>query len=349
MRKKRIFAKPVEEVFHEMTAQTGRKGSSQPLVSVVTACYNEERHLAQCIESVLSQSYGNFEYIIVNNCSTDRSLEIARTYAEKDSRIRVLDNEVFLSSDGNCNHGLRQISADSRYCKMVFGDDWIFPECLERMVTVAEAHPSVGIVGAYRLDDRKVNCDGLPYPSVVTSGREICRKHLLDGLFLFGSSTTLLFRSDIVHSRNPFYTETSVHADTEACYEILRDHDFGFVHQVLTFTRRDNGSLTGMAQRYRPNILDDLIVLKKYGRYYLDETEYSACLDRSHARYYDFLSESILSRKPADFWEYHANGLRTIGESIERPRLARHFLCHLAEITLNPLATAGKILRRFEM
>ena len=54
-----------------------------PQVSVVTPVYNGGEYLAQCIESVISQSYGNWEYIIVDNCSTDNSLDIANTYAER--------------------------------------------------------------------------------------------------------------------------------------------------------------------------------------------------------------------------------------------------------------------------
>ena len=56
----------------------------EPLVTVLTPVYNGEDFLAQCIESILAQDYRNFEYIIVNNCSKDRTLEIAQSYAEKD-------------------------------------------------------------------------------------------------------------------------------------------------------------------------------------------------------------------------------------------------------------------------
>ena len=89
------------------------------------------------------------------------------------------------------------MSPESRYCKVVQADDWIFPECLERMVAVAEAHPSVSIVSAYRLEETDVTLDGLPYPSTVVSGREICRRTLLGELYVFGTPTSLLIRSDV--------------------------------------------------------------------------------------------------------------------------------------------------------
>jgi glycosyltransferase involved in cell wall biosynthesis len=114
----------------------------EPLVSVVTPVYNGEDFLTECIESVLRQTYGNYEYIIVNNCSTDRSLEIALNYAKKDGRIRVESNRQFLGVIANHNTAFRLICSDSKYCKVVSADDWLFPECLTRMVGVAEANPS---------------------------------------------------------------------------------------------------------------------------------------------------------------------------------------------------------------
>ena len=116
-------------------------GSHQPLVSVVTPVYNGEKYIAECIESVLRQTYENWEYVVVNNCGTDRTLEIANAYAKKDPRIRVHNNSEFLKIIPNWNHALRQISPESKYCKIVHADDWLFPECIERMVAVSEQHP----------------------------------------------------------------------------------------------------------------------------------------------------------------------------------------------------------------
>ena len=100
---------------------------SQPLVSVVTPFYNTEGYLSECIESVLKQSYDNFEYILSNNCSTDRSSEIAEEYAKQDHRVRLISNGEFLDQVKNYNRALRYISPQSKYCKIVQADDWIIP------------------------------------------------------------------------------------------------------------------------------------------------------------------------------------------------------------------------------
>src|SRR5260370_9114410 len=125
--------------------------TSQPLVSVVTPVYNGAQYLSESIESVLAQTYQNWELIVVNNCSTDDSVEIARRYAAKDERIRIVENEKFLRVIPNHNHALRCISPESKFVKIVFADDWIFPNCLEEMVSLGVKHPSVGIFGAYVL------------------------------------------------------------------------------------------------------------------------------------------------------------------------------------------------------
>src|SRR5713101_6628853 len=94
----------------------------QPLVSVVTPVYNGEKYLAECIESILAQTYQNWEYIIVNNCSTDGSPAIAQAYAKKDARIRIHNNHEFVGMIQNHNIAFRQIALESKYCKMVHAD-----------------------------------------------------------------------------------------------------------------------------------------------------------------------------------------------------------------------------------
>jgi len=295
----------------------------QPLVTVLTPVYNGEKYLEECIESMLSQTYQNWEYLIVNNCSTDRTLEIAERYAEKDHRIHIHNNNKFLSLIQNHNRAFTLISSESKYCKVLQADDWLFPECIEKMVEVAEKYPSVGIVGSYRLDDVKVNCDGLAYPSTVVSGREICRSTLLRGLYVFGSPTTLLFRSELIRNRNPFYNEKNLHADKEACFDILQNSDFGFVHQILSFTRRENEAMTTFAKRFNTYILGDLMILKKYGPIYLSNQEYKTLMERHLKLYYRFLGKNVFKHRDRDFWDFHKKGLEDLGLPINFIKLLR--------------------------
>jgi glycosyltransferase involved in cell wall biosynthesis len=317
-----------------------------PLVSVVTPVYNGERYLPECIESVLSQTYTHWDLTIVDNCSTDRTLDIARQYAAKDSRIRIHCNETFVRVIENHNNAIRQIAPGSKYCKVLAADDWLFAECLERMVGLAEANPSVAIVGAYGLAGAKVLWSGLPYPSTVVPGREACRLALLGELYVFGTPTSVLLRSDIVRSRSAFYNESNLHADTEICYEFLTDNDFGFVHQVLTFSRPREGSLTTYSTRFNTYLGGALEDLVKYGLKYLSAEERQHRIEQHLQSYYRYLGEQVYERRGREFWRLHRGKLAAAGYPLSVTRLARAALSRALELMRSPVRTAGGVARR---
>ena len=318
---------------------------SQPLVSVVIPVYNGAEYLSECIESIFAQTYQNWDCVIVNNCSTDDSGGIAHRYAAKDPRIRVHENQQFLRAVPNYNLGLRQISKESKYCKIVFADDWIFPECLERMVAVGEQHLTIGIIGAYGLQGRQVMWAGLPCPSTLVPGREICRKLYLEDLYVFGTGTSLLYRASLVRDRDPFYNESNLHADSEVCLALLRNWDFGFVNQVLTYTRVRPGSLTSFTNDINTLIAGRLHDLVTYGHDYLIRQEFESCLDKLLTDYYDFLARSLRRRRDRKFWDYHKQKLADAGVGFDRVRLAKSFLSKVASALLNPKDTAERLLR----
>lgn len=294
-----------------------------PLVSIVVPAYNEEANLAECLDSILAQSYKNWNCTIVDNCSTDRSTEIASRYAARDSRIRLHTNASFLTAVANHNAALRLTSPDSKYCKIVFADDWIFPECIERMVSYAEQHTSVGIVGAYGLQGGRIMWSGLPYQNVPFSGRDICRRLFLDDLYVFGTSTSLLFRSDLVRSSDPFYDEANIHSDSETCIALLKEWDFGFVHQVLTVTRERPNSLSTISIDRNTLIAARLYELIKYGPFYLTPPELRACLKRKTSEYYDYLGRSVMiGRRDKAFWAYHKAHMARAGVVLNGAHLA---------------------------
>ena len=322
------------------------KVGHQPLVSVVTPVYNEARYLSECIQSILAQTYREWEYVIVDNCSTDGSGQIARRYAARDSRIKVVTNQKFLPAIRNHNFALRQISADSKYCKVVLGDDWIFPECLDRMVAIAEAHPSIGIVSAYVLEDREVKCVGLPYPSGLICGRDMCRKDLLEKVYAIGSPSSVLYRADLVRSHDPFYDEESIHADTEVYFALLKACDFGFVHQVLTFTRLRPESRSAMSSQVQTCLASKLRILLTHGRDYLSHEEFEACLGQHLSEYYRFLGKSLLLGGHSQLWEYHKRQLAQSGIGFSRLRLAMGTMATLYDAALNPKHSFQKLLKR---
>jgi glycosyltransferase involved in cell wall biosynthesis len=324
-----------------------------PLVSVLTPVYNDGRYLRECIESVLAQRHTNWEYVIVDNRSTDDSLAIAREYAARDRRIRVISNAEHVGVIRNHNIAFRAVSDRALYCKVVQADDWLFPDCLSAMVALAERHPSVAIVSAYRLNgtwvdlDGLVNArelhgpsldlDGLPWLTSVVPGRDMCRASLLGAPYVFGTPTSLLFRADVVRRHPTFYDEASLHSDKSACFEVLRDADFGFVHQVLTYSRAhdEEGTVSAASQEFNTYLAGNLGTLTRYGRECLDPAEYALCVREYLDRYYAYLAKSLLSRPGQEFWEFHRTAMTAVGYPLSRVRLARAVLREAARLPLH--------------
>ena len=306
-------------------------------ISVVTPFYNTAAYLAECIESVLAQTRGDYEYILVDNHSTDGGADIAARYAAKDSRLRVLRPPVFLAQVPNYNFALAQVAAEARFVKMVQADDTIFPTCLADMVALAEAHPSIAVVSSYRLMGEQVKPSGLSHKRTFMTGREACRVVLFDEIYMFGSPTTTLFRADVVRARRPFFVEGRYFEDTEVIFELLADHDFGFVHQVLSFTRTENDSLWGEMSSYNALLLSKRNHLAMYGRRFLTPAEFDTAWQTCDGEYHRFLADAWLRRRDEKFWEFHRKGLATVGDTIDRNRIARDAVRVAAGYVLRPL------------
>src|SRR3989442_14688005 len=93
--------------------RTSWRSSRRPRVSVGMPVYNGERYLAEAVESLLAQADEDFELIICDNAATDRTCEMARSYAARDTRGRYAPNEKNLGAAGNCR----------RVCGVCSGDD----------------------------------------------------------------------------------------------------------------------------------------------------------------------------------------------------------------------------------
>jgi glycosyltransferase involved in cell wall biosynthesis len=310
--------------------------ASQPLVSVVTPVHNGAKYIRECIESVLAQTYANFEFVVMENRSTDDTLEIVQEYAASDARIRVFAPDELLDPDPNANRAVRQIDGASRYVKIVHADDWLYPECLERMVALAETHPNVGVVSAYRLEEARVTLDGLPPSLNVVPGREVCRSTLLGRPwgFLFGSPTATLLRADLVRGRELLYPEdNSFQSDWEVCYQLLEQSDFGFVHQVLTFTRRHNEAESSRYWRAGAERAGQIRLLAKYGPVYLTPAEYERRLAVQLFHYCTYLTGRFPRLADQEFRSHQATDLRRMRADVDPGDVIRGVVRELAHLT----------------
>lgn len=130
---------------------------SNPLVSVVMAVHNGERHLDAALSSILAQTYGNFEVIVINDGSVDSTAERLARY--DDSRLRVLINPTRQGLAVSLNRGLDVAEGD--YVARMDADDLCHPQRIERQVEFMEGHPEIGLLGtACHLIDERGQCVG---------------------------------------------------------------------------------------------------------------------------------------------------------------------------------------------
>jgi len=117
---------------------------SAPKVSVVMAVYNGANYVAGAIESILSQTFRDFEFVIVNDCSEDGTLKVIRSY--KDGRIIVFTNKKNLGQTKSLNVGIRQ--ARGSYIARIDADDFSYPKRLEKQLEFFRQNPDFDVCGA---------------------------------------------------------------------------------------------------------------------------------------------------------------------------------------------------------
>jgi hypothetical protein len=144
-------------------------------VSVVMPVYNGEKHLREAIDSILAQSFTDFELVMVNDGSTDRGVEIIESY--HDPRIRLIENSLGKGVVGARNTGIAH--ARGEYIAMMDCDDIACPTRLEEQVAFLDAHPDYGMVGA---DIELIDENNRPTGEV---GRYTLASEMIPSLLLF--------------------------------------------------------------------------------------------------------------------------------------------------------------------
>ena len=161
---------------------------TRPTVSVLLTAYNRAPYIASSIESVLSQTFGDFELLITDNCSTDGTFDIAKRYESLDPRVRVVLNERNLGQFGNRNRAAEL--ARGSLLKYHDSDDLMYPHCLAAMVPMLLAEPTAG----FGLSTGN-HWPGGPCPMLLTPRMAYQREFFGEGLFNCGPGGAL-FRAD---------------------------------------------------------------------------------------------------------------------------------------------------------
>jgi hypothetical protein len=126
-----------------------------------------------------------------------------------------------------------------------------------------------------------------------------------------------------VRKRQPFYDESTLHADTEACFDVLSESELGFVHQVLTYTRRHKAAVTKYASwlgTYRPSQISTHV---RYGHTYLSQEEYERRLAAMVVDYWRFLLTRSPRLRDERFRTFHRKVLRDLRNRVHAGEVAR--------------------------
>ena len=132
--------------------------SESPKVTAVIPVYNREKYLRGAIESILAQTFTDFELLVIDDGSTDGSREAIRSY--HDPRIRLMCNETNQGIPKTRNRGIQ--FARGEYLAFLDSDDWAYPERLAKQVAFLDSHPDYAAVGAW------IDVDGRRGPSSST-------------------------------------------------------------------------------------------------------------------------------------------------------------------------------------
>ena len=154
---------------------------------------------------------------------------------------------------------------------------------------------------------------------------------------MFGSPTQLLVRSELVRERWPFYDEAHYpFEDAVVAFQLLMDCKFGFVHQVLTFSRRDNQStMQGLLDIESPKAFR-LLMLHEFGHAFLEPGEYNTQLAKKERIYAHLLVAGLVGRGGREFWKFHKDMLKRMGYTFKSPRAWWRFFVAMCGLVLNP-------------
>ena len=204
---------------------------NSPLISVLMTAFNREKYIEESIKSVLASDYENFELIIVDDASTDRTVEIANKFANDDARVRVIVNDKNLGDYANRNNAAQ--FALGKYLKYLDSDDYIYPYGLKTMVNMMMAHPHVG----WGLCVSKVDfiSDG-PLP-LELSPKQAYEHHYL-GKSLFNKSPMYaIIKKELFFAENGFLADR-MSSDFEFWHRLAQKHNLLIMPDGLIWYRK---------------------------------------------------------------------------------------------------------------
>jgi glycosyltransferase involved in cell wall biosynthesis len=211
--------------------------TSKPLVSVVMSVFNGAEYLRVAIESILTQTFTNFEFIIINDGSTDNSEDIVLSF--KDSRIKYHLNEQNIGLTKSLNKGIRL--SKGNYIARMDADDIAYPNRFEEQVNYLEKHQQCGVCGTnIKLIDAESNL--IRYHEYPNENKELKTRLLIGSIFVH---PTVMIRKSTLTDYSIFYNETySSSQDYDLWVQLAQYCDFSTIQNTLLDYRIHDNSIS---------------------------------------------------------------------------------------------------------
>ena len=232
---------------------------NNPKISVLMPVYNTEKYIAEAIESILNQTFRDFEFIIIDDCSTDKTWEIIEKYDKIDNRIVVLKNEKNLKIPANRNKLVSM--AKGKYIIWQDADDISMPYRIEKQYNFMEENPEVGICGGWLQFFNE-------------NGNQSIRKYASDDkslrktIFRYSpvAQPVAIIRKKIIYEVGKYNTDYQVAQDLDMSFRIGMKYKFANIPEILLNYCEHNKSVT--FSKLKTQELNTIEIRKKYSKGY---------------------------------------------------------------------------------
>lgn len=275
------------------------KRRDKPAISVLIPIYNVEKYLGECLDSLRSQSFSNFEAICINDGSTDSSPDIAHAFAQKDSRFHVIDK----SNSGygaSMNRGLD--FARGKYIAILESDDIIYPDALWSLYSAAESFAADAVKGNFTFYWSDPNRADEFHEMISSDMTEMIIDTRIDTrIFTHKASIwSGLYRNDFLKSHSIRFLETpgASYQDSSFAFKVWASASKAtFIHAPIIRYRQDNESSSVNSKGKVFCICDEYAEIHRWLR---DRQQ-----DPHYCKYFSTLMhEMTLSKYNAYMWNY---------------------------------------------
>lgn len=232
---------------------------NNPLVSIVLPTYNGEEYISRAIQSIINQTYTNWELIIVNDCSVDSTPEIINNFSKQDSRIKIINNDKNMKLPTSLNRGFEKASGE--YYTWTSDDNEYYPKAFEKMVHFLDVNQDFGMVYARTNVEKNHEIQSYIWcerPTTPVTLLELCVP-----------GACFMYRADIANQVGNYDDKCFLNEDHDYWLRILQISNIWNLKDVLYLYRQTSGSLTSTREQEIKQ--GKIQLLRKYRKIYAEK------------------------------------------------------------------------------